>query len=416
MKYLFYILSCLFLLHACTKDNSIATENSFVKTFNTDSDAAVINSFQLADGNVLIVGQDMDQLNPGYAVKLDNNGNALWEKRLSPKNLCIWKAFPLPGIGFATIGYSDPYSTELTICSYNTDGQLVATKTMFSNWDNSSNSPYDVLQLKNGNFAFAGCQSNTFPTLAYVYITDPTFNVIDSSEFEEIADSYGYFFRGICEMPDNTIAITASTTYIYPNFVDSGVMSTILLRTNLNGKKISEKIIIDTLYNVTPNVLLRYRDGMLSISGRMQGFNSGNGVIVNYVNNSIWGQLISGGITLTTLDSAGQILKRISLYDYPGNGMISSAKATNDGGFILCGIVNQSDQPSISSNTKIYLSKLDADLNQQWTKIIKTPAPSYGIDVLQTNDGGYLVSGYQKSLNEHFIMMAIKTDASGNTN
>ena len=35
------------------------------------------------------------------------------------------------------------------------------------------------------------------------------------------------------------------------------------------------------------------------------------------------------------------------------------------------------------------------------------------LNILQTTDGGYLVSGHQKSFNKHFDMMAIKTDAMG---
>jgi hypothetical protein len=410
------IFYCMLCLTSCKKEDSIKTENAFFKTFDSDVDVTVIGSLQLEDGNFIIVGQENLQVNPGYAVKLDTKGNILWEKRLSPLNTTIWKVFPLPGIGFATIGYSDEGSTLLTICSYNNDGQLIATKNLNSFAFNGANSPCEFLALKNGNFVFASCQSSILPRRYYLYITDKAFNLKALRFYTPPQNCYGYFFRGIYEMPDSTIALTASTIYIGPNVVDSGEINTLLLRTTLIGSKLSQKILFDKGYSVTPNFLLRHKNGLLSITGRMVGFNSGNGVMVRYVNNSAWGELVSGSITLSTLDTSGKILQRKTLNDYPGNGIISSAKTTAEGGFILCGIVDQSNYPTIPSNTKIYLTKLDANLNQQWTKIINTPSASYGIDVIQTNDGGYFVSGYQKSLNEHFIMMAIKTDASGNTN
>lgn len=407
-------------VNACKKDEFRVTGSSFVKSFSNDSDVAVINCLPMENGNFLIVGQDMNKSKPGYAVKLNDKGKVLWEKRLSAENSCIWKAFLVPGIGFATIGYPESSQKQMKICSYNADGQLLATKAINLVSSPTQFSTFDVLQLKNGNFVFAGCSIPDAPPFVYngyLFITDPTsFNLLYNRVVKDLPNFSGRQFRGICELPENTIAFTATTTYLGTNVSDSGLINTILLRTRLNGTKLSEKLLIDTGYSVTPNVLLPYKDGMLSITGRMQGFNSGNGVVVNYVNNNSNGQLLSGSITLTTLDSVGQVLNRKSLTDYPENGMISSAKPTRDGGFILCGIVNQSNNPSVPSNTQIYLTKLDGNLNQQWTKIIQTPSASYCIDLFQTDDGGYFLGGYQKSLNNRFIMMAIKTDANGNTN
>jgi hypothetical protein len=78
--------------------------------------------------------------------------------------------------------------------------------------------------------------------------------------------------------------------------------------------------------------------------------------------------------------------------------------------------VNQQSTYVVESDTKIYLLKLDAYLNEQWSKIIYTTYPSYGIDAMQTSDGGYLVTGFHKTLDKRFEAMVVKTDEIGNFN
>ena len=58
--------------------------------------------------------------------------------------------------------------------------------------------------------------------------------------------------------------------------------------------------------------------------------------------------------------------------------------------------------------------KLDANLNVEWTKAIDSKYKTYGADAIQTYDGGYLISGYQKVFNEKYQVITIKTDDKGN--
>jgi hypothetical protein len=144
----------------------------------------------------------------------------------------------------------------------------------------------------------------------------------------------------------------------------------------------------------------------------MRGWNTGDGVLINTLNNN-WSQLVSGTISLNRYTIKGNFIDRKLITSYPNNGMMNAIKPSSDGGYILCGTVNQNNIATIVSNTKMYLLKVDANLNEQWSKVINTSFPSYGIDVFQTNDGGYLLSGYQKSFNKNYEMLAIKTDAKG---
>ena len=53
--------------------------------------------------------------------------------------------------------------------------------------------------------------------------------------------------------------------------------------------------------------------------------------------------------------------------------------------------------------------------------MITNPAQSYntiyqsfGVDAFQTSDGGFVISGHQRSFNSKFNMIVIKTDGEGN--
>ncbi len=276
-----------------------------------------------------------------------------------------------------------------------------------SGFENNAKLPYDMLPLKNGNFAFAG--GDWLNLKGRLTITDNNFNVLFNRIYSTPAVYQGFFIRGICEKADGNIFFTASTvgnnSLIYP----------IVLRTGSTGIQKSQKIIIDNIYNETPNCLINYKDGMLGVSSRMAGeiYPNNNGALVNYLNNELAG-LISSRINLNQYDTAGHIIGRKEIINYLGNGMINSLKSTSDGGFILCGTVNQSNFTSILSATKIYLLKIDANLNEQWSQSINTAYQAYGVDAFQTTDGGYLVSGHQRSFDKIFEMVVIKTDASGN--
>ena len=80
----------------------------------------------------------------------------------------------------------------------------------------------------------------------------------------------------------------------------------------------------------------------------------------------------------------------------------------------MCGTVNQASADNVVSQTNMYLVKLNNNCDVTWTKIIHTNYPSYGIDIMQTSDGGYFLSGQAYSSNNKFNLLVIKTDPNGN--
>ena len=67
-----------------------------------------------------------------------------------------------------------------------------------------------------------------------------------------------------------------------------------------------------------------------------------------------------------------------------------AAAATNDGGYIITGLT----QSGIDSNGSIVVIKTNAQADTLWSLVILGPWLQGGNSVMQTTDGGYLVSGH----------------------
>jgi hypothetical protein len=402
---------------SCTKETQSPADNVFIKTINNDSSMVVVGNLQVAD-YIITVCRSFDEKTPGYMFKTDGKGNLIWKKPVPEKNLAIWQVYDLRGNGFATIGFGPNTSLAIELCMYDDDGNLLNTKqiplSIIDSWATNLGfySPFQMLQLSNGYFAFAGtyqggpvilCITNSsFDTLTQTKITMPNRDNVSST-----------FMRGICEHPNGTIIMSSSASIIAPGYLHFRY-ETNIIRTDLQGNLISNTSIqTDSLHNETPNALLNMGDKLFLITTRMGTKHDGSGTFVNYLN-SYYGFVCAGEINLLQLSSNGELLFRQSIRDYPANGMIMNARPTADGGYILCGTVDQSTTLSIISPTKIYIMKVNASGNFEWSKSIKTSYPSYGVDAVQTSDGGYYITGYEKTFDKRFNAIVIKTDAHGN--
>ena len=67
--------------------------------------------------------------------------------------------------------------------------------------------------------------------------------------------------------------------------------------------------------------------------------------------------------------------------------------ATLDGGFAATGQHESSAQGSGHGECDIYVYRLDVCGNILWFKLYGTPGQEGGKSIIQTNDGGFLVSG-----------------------
>jgi len=84
---------------------------------------------------------------------------------------------------------------------------------------------------------------------------------------------------------------------------------------------------------------------------------------------------------------------------------------TTDGGFIITGWTNELK----ASGDDAFLLKVNASGAQQWMKVFEIDGPQQGLDVSETAEGGYLLTGQDQS--DEFSdrnVLVIKTDAQGN--
>jgi hypothetical protein len=89
----------------------------------------------------------------------------------------------------------------------------------------------------------------------------------------------------------------------------------------------------------------------------------------------------------------------------------SSLIQTSDGGYAITGFTFSFG----AGETDVYVVKLDAKGNLQWTKTIGGEKDDFGYSLIQTADGGYAVAGVTESFGAGWAdVYVVKLDKNGN--
>ena len=92
---------------------------------------------------------------------------------------------------------------------------------------------------------------------------------------------------------------------------------------------------------------------------------------------------------------------------------ILSIESTADGGFIMGG--TSSSHSGDNRDYDFYLVKLDSEGNLLWQNYCTDSSSCLAYDVVQTNDGGYMIAGAGKAATRNFDLMVMRTNSFGDT-
>jgi hypothetical protein len=139
--------------------------------------------------------------------------------------------------------------------------------------------------------------------------------------------------------------------------------------------------------------LIQTSDGGYAITGYTKSFGAGEGDVYVVKLDA------NGNLQWTTTIGGPQIEEGVSLIQ------------TSDGGYAIAGVA----QSFGAGKDDVYVVKLDASGNLQWTKTIGGKKEDVGFSLIQTSDGGYAIAGATTSFGAGgWDAYLVKLDANGN--
>jgi hypothetical protein len=139
--------------------------------------------------------------------------------------------------------------------------------------------------------------------------------------------------------------------------------------------------------------LIQTSDGGYAIAGLTQSFGAGE-----------------DDVYVVKLDANGNLQWTTTIGGKKEDGGFSLIQ-TSDGGYAIAGYTLSFG----AGEADVYVVKLDANGNLQWTKTIGGPGSEIGFSLIQTSDGGYVIAGSTESFGVGGAdVYIVKLDANGN--
>ncbi len=248
-------------------------------------------------------------------------------------------------------------------------------------WGNS------LIQTSDGGYAIAGTTTSFGAGLSDAYLVklDANGNLqwtksIGGKDFED-----GY---ALIQTSDGGYAIAGQT-----NSFGAGGYDVYLVKLDAHGNLQWTKTIGGEKDDVGLMSLIQTSDGGYAIAGATNSFGAGN-----------------GDVYVVKLDANGN-LQWTKTIGGPGDEIGFSLIQTSDGGYAIAGATYSFG----AGDEDVYVVKLDANGNLQWTKTIGGPKREWGNSLIQTSDGGYAIAGSTTSFGAGgWDVYVVKLDSSGN--
>lgn len=285
--------------------------------------------------------------------------------------------------GYIVVGYSDNYGIglkDIFAVRLNSDGDTVWTK-LYGN-SGGNDMARSVIQTTDGGFAIAGeTQSGAGAIDATITKIDASGNLLWSKAFGGIKDDLGH---SIIEMNDEGLVLAGQALSYSIDSYDE----IFLVKVDKNGTLIWAKTLSGGSGEIARSIA-KTADGGFVISGDESSFNYGP-YIAKFNSNG---------------DTAWCKTYRAAFSSYEGFGVNQTA----DGGYILAA---NTYGGSIGGKDMIAL-KVTSTGSITWTKEFGTINTEMATDIIQVNDGGYIISGTAMPGGSYYDLVLAKLNSSG---
>ncbi|PMQ02381.1 MAG: hypothetical protein CBR30_01695 [Dictyoglomus sp. NZ13-RE01] len=370
--------------------NNTAPINVWQKTFGgTDEDGA--NSIQqTSDGGYIVAGYTYSfgaGWSDVYILKLDENGNLLWQKTFGGSSDDEANSIQQTSDGgYIVAGYTYSFGAggDVYILKLDADGNLVWKKTFGGSSDDEANS---IQQTSDGGYIVAGYTSSFGAGGRDVYILklDANGNLVWQKTFGGSGWDEAY-----------SIQQTSDSGYIVAGYTESFGDSdedVYILKIDENGELVWEKIFGGKYYDVVSSIQ-QTSDGGYIVAGYTKSFGAGG-----------------RDVYILKLDANGELVWQKTFGGWGGD-EARSIQQTSDGGYIVAGYTTSFG----ARGSDVYILKLDANGELVWQKNFGGDSSDGAFAIQQTSDGGYIVAGNTESFGAgKSDVYILKLDADGNT-
>jgi len=289
--------------------------------------------------------------------------------------------------GYAIAGITTSFGAgrgDAYVVKLDANGNLQWTKTIGGESDDWGRS---LIQTSDGGYVIAG-NTNSFGTgdeAIYVVKLDVNGNL---QWTKTIGGKKGEEGASLIQTSDGGYAIAGSTASF-----GAGQLDVYVVKLDANGNLQWTKTIGGPASEAGSS-LIQTSDGGYAIAGLTESFGAGN-----------------GDVYVVKLDANGN-LQWTKTIGGPASDVGNSLIQTSDGGYAIAGATNSFG----AGRYDVYVVKLDANGNLQWTKTIGGKGWDVGLSLIQTSDGGYAIAGATQSFGagKKEDVYVVKLDAHGN--
>jgi len=288
--------------------------------------------------------------------------------------------------GYAITGYTESFGArewDVYVVKLDANGNLQWTRTIGGKDADGGSS---LIQTSDGGYAITGLTQSFGAGEDDVYVVklDVNGNLQWNRTIGGKKEDWGSF---LIQTSDGGYAIAGST-----NSFGAGEADIYLVKLDANGNLQWTRTIGgpkgDEGYS-----LIQTSDGGYAIAGDTKSFGAGE-----------------ADVYVVKLDASGN-LQWTKTIGGPASEEGNSLIQTSDGGYAIAG----STKSFGAGGKDVYVVKLDANGNLQWTKTIGGPKGDEGYSLIQTSDGGYAITGESSSFGAgEADLYVIKLDAKGN--